>query len=45
MAELYSTLGRYKLTLCSYIIGIYFYCSVRDENFRAVTTYNFINES
>ena len=32
IAKLYSSSGRYELTLCSYIVGISFYFIVREEN-------------
>ena len=35
IAKLYSSLGRYELTLCSYIVGISFYFIVGEENCRA----------
>ena len=36
IAKLYSSLGRYELTLCSYIVGISFYFVVGEENCRAL---------
>ena len=45
IAKLYSSLGRYELTLCSYIIGISFYFIDGEENCRALPAYNFIHES
>ena len=45
IAKLYSSLGRYELTLCSYIVGISFYFKVGKEKCRLLTALNFINES
>ena len=36
IAKLYSSLGHYELTLCSYIVGISFCFIVGKENYRAL---------